>query len=237
MISISQPTFFPWIGYFDLIDQSDAFVILNDVQFTKQSWQQRNNFKCKTGLTLFTVPVISNKKDKQINEILIFNPNRSKKKFYSFLISNYSKAKYFNEYFELYVKKFNEGADSEKLNTLNENIILFTLSLLNIKTKIYFSSDFKIKDKKSEKIIKLCEELNYKKYLSSDGAKDYLVEDKSLFLKKNIEVLIHRYNHPNYNQLYPPFCSYTCVLDLIMNEGENSLKIIQSGRKKNKILF
>ena len=80
MLVISQPTFFPWIGYFDLIDQADTFVILDDVKFTKQSWQQRNNFKSDKGLVLFTMPIVSNKNENLINEISIFNPDRIKKK-------------------------------------------------------------------------------------------------------------------------------------------------------------
>ena len=56
-IFISQPTFFPWLGYFDMIDQVDKFIILDDVDFSYQSWQHRNNFKTPNGLGFFTVPV------------------------------------------------------------------------------------------------------------------------------------------------------------------------------------
>ena len=63
MLFLSQPTFFPWIGYYDLIDQSDIFVILDDVKFEKQSWHHRNNFKSKKGLELFTLPVLAGKKN------------------------------------------------------------------------------------------------------------------------------------------------------------------------------
>lgn len=237
MLVISQPTFFPWIGYFDLIDQADSFVILDDVQFTKQSWQQRNNFKGKNGLELFTIPIISNKKENLINEISIFNPDRLKKKFSSFLKTNYSKSKFFKDYHLTYIEKFNEGVESGKLNVLNKNLISHTLMLLDIKTKVYLSSNFKTNKKKTEKIIHLCDELNYKKYLSSEGAKNYLTEDKNLFTKKKINVLIHNYDHPEYKQLYQPFYSYACVLDLLMNEGNNSMNIILSGRKENKVLF
>ena len=56
-IAIAQPTYLPWLGYFDLIDQVDAFVFLDNVQFEKQSWQQRNRIKTPTGLQWLTVPV------------------------------------------------------------------------------------------------------------------------------------------------------------------------------------
>jgi len=54
---ISQPTFMPWLGWFDLADQADCLIILDDVQFSKQSWQQRNRLPSPSGLALLTVPV------------------------------------------------------------------------------------------------------------------------------------------------------------------------------------
>ena len=98
MIFISQPTFLPWIGYFDLIDQSDLFVILDDAKFEKQSWQQRNQFKTQNGFELFSIPVLSNNEG-LINEILIFNSKKITNKFVNFLNTNYSKAKY--KYFKI----------------------------------------------------------------------------------------------------------------------------------------
>src|SRR5207253_9418175 len=56
-VAISQPTYLPWLGYFDLIDQVGAFVLLDTVQFEKQSWQQRNRIKTPMGLQWLTVPV------------------------------------------------------------------------------------------------------------------------------------------------------------------------------------
>ena len=48
-VAIMQPTFLPWIGYFSLIDKVDEFIFLDNVQFDKRSWQQRNKIKTKTG--------------------------------------------------------------------------------------------------------------------------------------------------------------------------------------------
>jgi hypothetical protein len=56
-LAIAQPTYLPWLGYFGLLDQVDQFVILDTVQFEKQSWQQRNRIKTPTGLQWLTVPV------------------------------------------------------------------------------------------------------------------------------------------------------------------------------------
>ena len=236
MLFLSQPTFFPWIGYYDLIDQSDIFVILDDVKFEKQSWHHRNNFKSKNGLELFTLPVKAGK-SKLIKDIEIFNPERIQKKFKNFLITNYSKAKFFEDYFPIFIERFNIDSSSKKLIVLNNGLINLSLSILKIKKKILFSSSLEIDKKKSERIIDICKKCNEENYLSSIGAKDYLLKDQNKFVDNKIKVFLHNYKHPQYKQLYGKFYSYASILDLIMNEGDNSINIIRSGRKQNKKLF
>jgi hypothetical protein len=236
MLFLSQPTFFPWIGYYDLIDQSNIFVILDDVKFEKQSWHHRNNFKSKKGLEFFTVPTVVGEY-KYIKDIRIFNPERLQKKFKNFIITNYSKAKFFEKYFPIFIETFNNGSNSKKLLSLNIALLKFTLSFLQIERKILFSSSLNVDKKKSERIIEICKKCNENKYLSSLGAKEYLLNDRVKFISNQIEVLMHNYSHPEYSQLYGKFKPYACILDLIMNEGENSKNIIISGRKKNQKLF
>ena len=226
---ISQPTFFPWLGYFDMIRLVDKVVILDDVKFNYQSWQHRNHFKDPNGLKLFTIPVIDGKKKQNINHVKLQNPIFSKNKLIKFISSNYNKSLYFkgikHELFDIFDQSFKEG----KLLNLNMEIIKWCLKYLNIKTKIIFSSDLKLEKKKSERLIEICKKLNVDLYLSTIGAKDYLDKDKKLFLKSKIKINFHEYKHPIYNQLYGDFKEYACILDLILNEGSKSLSIIKSG--------
>ena len=99
------------------------------------------------------------------------------------------------------------------------------------------SSDLKIEEKRSEKIIAICDHFQRKEYFSSLGANEYLTEDKNLFIKKNIKIYLHNYEHPTYSQLYPPFIPNACILDLLFNEGKKSIEIIRQGRKLKKNLF
>ena len=64
-----------------------------------------------------------------------------------------------------------------------------------------------------------------------------MLKDQNKFIETQIEVFLHNYEHPQYKQLYGRFNSYASILDLIMNEGDNSINIIRSGRKQNKKLF
>ena len=236
MIAISQPTFFPWIGYFDIIDQVDIFVILDDVDFSKQSWHHRNKFKTAKDLEWFTIPVKS-LPNKRLNKVEIINSERLSIKFKKFIQTNYNKSNYYKSYSDDIFEIFDKSIVENNLANLNINIINFFLKELKINTKIKLSSELNINKKKSDKIIKICELFNERDYLSSTGSKIYLEEDKNIFIKKKINVFLHNYQHPIYIQLFPPFKSYACILDLVFNEGKNSLNVIKKGRNKNFSLF
>ena len=237
MLLITQPTFIPWIGYFDLIDQSKATVFLDNVKFSKQSWQQRNNFKTPLGLKTFTIPItFDSQKSNSINKILISNKNNLSRKFENFLISNYKKSKFFDNYFDNLMKIFSKNLKNGKLINLNLNFIIWFMEILKIKKKIFLSSELNCKKNKSDKIIEICKQLKYNNYLSTSGSLDYLREDLGLFKRNKINVYIHNYKHPIYSQNFNKFSEYASILDLIFNEGEASYKIIKSGRKKSTIL-
>ena len=104
------------------------------------------------------------------------------------------------------------------------------------KKKIFFSSKLETRKDKSYKIIEICKQLNYSNYLSTIGSLEYLSKDLALFKKNKINIFIHNYKHPIYNQNFNKFNEYACILDLIFNEGDASYNIIKSGRKENKIL-
>lgn len=229
IIMISQPTFFPWLGYFDMIRLVDKVVILDDVKFNYQSWQHRNHFKDPNGLKLFTIPVIDGKKKQNINHVKLQNPIFSKNKLIKFISSNYNKSLYFkgikHELFDIFDQSFKEG----KLLNLNMGIIKWCLTYLKVNTRIIYSSDLHLKNKKTERLIEICQKLGAKEYLSTAGAIDYLDKEMHLFSKAKIKIQFHNYNHPKYNQLFDGFKEYACILDLILNEGSNSLKILKSG--------
>ena len=99
-IGISQPTFFPWQGYLALINFVDEFIFLDDVQFDKRSWQQRNKIKQINKELLLTIPVISKgKRDQKINEVKINNNTNFIEKHLKSISLSYKKCKYFSDYY------------------------------------------------------------------------------------------------------------------------------------------
>ena len=81
ILSLMQPTYFPWLGYFNLIKQSDVFVVYTTTQLQKRSWQIRNKIKTSQGTTWLTIPLkLKGHTSKLIQDVLIDNSQQWKKK-------------------------------------------------------------------------------------------------------------------------------------------------------------
>jgi len=229
---IMQPTYLPWLGYFDLIDQSDVFIFLDNVQFEKQSWQQRNRIKTKKGLEWLTIPSITKGRLHQlINEVEIASSKMFPRNHLRTIEMIYKQAVYFEHNFVELYKIMTAGLNL--LCDLNISIIKWLSSVIGIPANFIHSSDLKPEGKRSSLLVDLCKKTGANNYLSTPGAKEYLIADYQKFSDAGIEVWLHNYEHPEYRQLYFPFMPYASVIDLLFNEGERSLEIIRSGRRKS----
>lgn len=228
-VVIMQPTYLPWLGYFDLMDQSDIFVFLDSVQFEKRSWQQRNRIKTSRGEQLLTVPVLSKGRQNQIiNQVAIDDQLNFSSQHIKAIKQNYAQAKYFNKYINQ-LEKF-LGKTHKSLVDLNIELIRWIKKELRIKTKLYRSSDLKVERSKTSLLIDICEGLGATDYLSPLGAKGYIKNDRA-FAQRHIKLEFHNYSHPEYNQLHDRFIPYLSVIDLMFNYGDQSMSVIRSGRK------
>ena len=229
-IAIMQPTYLPWVGYFDLIDRCDLFVILDDVQFEYQSWQHRNRIKTANGVHTLTIPVHrSNSVETSISEVLISYRQNWQKKHFAAIQQSYSKSTFYKSNYRpffsaLYQKKW------EKLVAFNMVIIEHIKNNLGIETPLVLSSDLKLKGNKTHRIVNICKALNATEYLSPIGSFNY-IEENNLFPENNIQLYYQHFQHPTYSQLYGEFLPYMAVIDLLFNEGVNSLAILRSGQK------
>lgn len=225
---IIQPTYFPWIGYFDLMDQSDYFVFLDSVQFEKRSWQQRNRIKTSAGELQLSVPVLTKGRFQQkISEVKIDHTRSFYKKHIKSIKFNYAKATFYNRYINglesILCQKHTYLAD------LNIELIKWIKAQLRIKTQLLRSSQLNVQGKKAELLVNICKVLDVQTYLSSIGSKSY-IQEGILFSDNNIKLRYHDFKHPTYHQLYGKFIPYLSTIDLVFNEGEKSLEIIRSGR-------
>jgi WbqC-like protein family len=230
-IVIAQPTFLPWAGWFDLADQADLLIVLDDVAFSKQSWQQRNRIRTPEGLSCLTVPVRSaGRLGQRILDTELAN-TRFAEKFMRTIAQNYSRAAYFDQYFPQMCATLGQSSSSGKLRDLNCGLIDWLAANLRVNTPRVRSSELGIEGKRGAYVAKLCEHMAASRYLSPAGAEDYLLEDRAEFDSRSISVELHVYEHPVYRQCFQPFLAYASVLDLLFNEGEAAGDILRSGRR------
>jgi hypothetical protein len=228
IISVHQPQYLPWLGYFDKIDKSDCFVFLDTVQYKKREFQNRNRIRTQKGCIWLTVPVKTKGLDRQnISDVYVDNEIDWADSHSKSLQMWYGTAPYFSRYYpffkDVYSKKW------KRLIDLNICIIEYILKQLDIKTKIYLESDIGTTEKSTQRIIEICKKLKADVYLSGTGGKAYLAEDE--FSQNSIGLRYQKFNHPEYAQRFiddnNPFTPYMSVIDLLFNEGPNSIAIIR----------
>jgi hypothetical protein len=225
IVSIHQPGYLPWLGFFKKILSSDIFVFLDDAQYVHRQWHNRNMIRTSQGSIWLSVPVNA-RSDSNINEVKIdygTNWPLTHKKSIKF---NYSKARHFEKYWglieEFYAKKF------DLLLDLNMEIIRYIIKELGITTKTIFSSELKIKEKGSDRNLSICKALGADTYLSGTLGVNYLKVDD--FTKNNISIQFQNFQHPVYGQCYDPFIPNMATIDLLFNEGENSIEILRNAK-------
>lgn len=229
IVGMMQPTYLPWMGYFEFMTRSDVFVFLDDVQFSKQSWQQRNRVHGPNGTLWLTVPVLHKGVGFQnINEVSINNNVGWSKKHLMSIEQSYSKSPFFENYISdvriLYGKTW------EKLVELNIAFIKMFMSKIGVETPTLLSSSMNISCGGNEKVLEICRRLNGDEFYEAAGGFDFI--DKTLFENAGVKVTFQEYKHPVYSQLHGEFVSHMSVIDLLFNEGPKSLDIILSGAKQ-----
>ncbi len=222
-----QPGYLPWLGFFELMERSDVFIIYDDVDYNTSSWRNRNRIRTKDGSAWLTVPVLTKGRSGQkINEVQI-NNNDSKwtQKHYKSLVQYYGRSPYFDRYNPFFRDLYNSSW--VKLIDLDMEIINYMRQELDIGTKIIYSSTLYGAGQKNVRIIEICREFAASEYISPNGAKSYI--EPQLFEQANIKLKFQNYKHPVYRQVYDGFVSHLSTVDLLFNHGGFSKEIIMSG--------
>jgi hypothetical protein len=225
-LAAHQPQYLPWLGLFDKLDRADVFVLLDNVQFTKNEWQNRNRIKGPAGWQWITVPV-RHRFPQIIKEVEIREDQPWRRKHVRALESNYGRAAFFEQTMPLLSDVL--GQAWAHLADLNIELIRKLADRLGIETDLRLGSEFDTRDDPSLRLLDLCLELDADSYLSGAGG-DYL--NRSAFTEAGVGVRIQEFAHPRYPQLHGDFEPFMSVVDLLMNCGSESFSIIESGRLK-----
>jgi len=229
--AILQPTYLPWLGYFEMISAVDIFVIYDHVQFVKKSWHHRNRIKGPNGEIMLTLPVKKSPLNTPIADIeLASTYEKVLSEHFVSISHSYKKAEYFGMYSKslesLYLAKYTSLAD------LTVAFIRYFCSQLGIATLFLRSSSLELNSSpldSTERVLELCRVAQITELYDANGAK-YLL-DASRFVRDDIDVVFQNYEPSSYTQLFSGFLPYMSVIDLLLNEGPNSLNIIKNGRQ------
>jgi len=225
-VAILQSNYIPWKGYFDMIRSVDEFILYDDMQYTRRDWRNRNLVKSPQGLHWLTIPVeVKGKFDQKIKDTKISDKNWAKDHWKTIKLF-YSKASHFKEYENIFEKTYGECESIELLSRVNYKWINLICGLLQISTKLSWSSDYELKEGKTERLIGLCQSAGATHYLSGPAAKDYIVPE--LFQQAKVELSYMDYSGYNeYPQLYGGFEQGVTILDLLFNTGPKALNYMK----------
>lgn len=228
-VSIHQPGYLPWLGYFEKIASADMHVFLDTVQFEKNSFDNRNRIRSHTGSIWLTVPVITRGKfgENYLNEAELDVKQPWQNKHWKTLSLNYAKAPYFSKYADFFEETYNN--EWKTLLKLNLHLTRYLLNQLGINTELVMASELAVDGKKSDLVLNICKKLEATTYLSGALGKDYLEIEN--FENNDIEVVFQQYLHPEYKQMFPGFVSHLSIVDLLFNHGPESLNILMNKKE------
>lgn len=228
-VSINQPAYLPWLGYFHRIARSDLHVVLDQVQFEKNSVTNRNKIRTANGWSWLTVPVKTKGKfgELEIDTITIDNTIWMQKHWKT-ICQYYGKAPFFEQYAPALAAIYERPW--ERLTDLTTELNGYFLKFaLGIETPLLYGSNLHSGGKKDELVLNICRDVGATTYISGPFGRNYLDEEK--FRQAGIAIEYHDYVHPVYPQQYQPFEPYMSTLDLIMNCGGKSLEVMMSGQQ------
>ena len=234
ILAVMQPTYMPWMGYFDLIDQADAFVFLDDVQLARQSWQTRNRIRGTNGAELMLSILVrhSGELDHSIAETRIAETKPWRKKHLRTIRQAYAKAPRGDEAASLWEMALKN--DDDRLGHFTSAAIGLVCKCLGIHTPTQRSTMIPDTAERIERLIGLCRQAGADTYLSPPGAAEYLHGDDApkRFESAGISLVFQRYEHPVYDQARADFLSHLGIIDLLAHVGiDDALDLIRSGRR------
>jgi hypothetical protein len=228
-----QPTYLPWLGYFDLMDQADAFVFLDDVQFSRQSWQQRNRIRAPQGLEWLSVPVVtSSRQGQSIREVEIVDPPAFVARHRGKLEARYRTAPHFDAFAPRLFATLEAGAADGHLAELNTRLIKMLAEQNGVRMpRLLSSCEIDSGPGRVERLVTICRALGADRYLSPLGSAGYLADAEDDFRRAGIDLVFHGYAHPSYPQLHSPFLPYASIVDLLFNDLPRASAWIRQGRR------
>jgi hypothetical protein len=224
ILSAHQLHYLPWLRYFHKIAHSDVFVVMDNIQYNKNGFQNRNKIKNAAGWMYLTIPIF-NKFQQDLDEVAIDNSQSWQKKHWNSLLCNYSKSPYWSDFKDFLEEIYRRPW--QKLNDINYGMLDFYLDYLGIKTKIVKASDLNVEGEDSVRLVNICKALGADTYLSGAYALEAYLDEK-VFKDAGIKIALQDWHCPEYKQQFMQagFIPDLAIVDLLFNHGKSSMNII-----------
>lgn len=250
IVSIHQPNYLPWLGFFDKLLRSDVLVILDNVQFPRgKTFISRAAIKTPQGPQWLSVPVLGKSGLTNISEVKIAANQPWSRKHLTALTANYGRSLYFDLYYPQLLACLQE--QFVNIAELNTRLIALLAGFLGARTKLVRASELMLqpspggeselglaRDKQQlglpvlegplglVRILDICRSLGASKYLTGQGVGTQRYMEETAFQKLGIKVIYQDFIHPAYNQLWGDFLPKMSVLDLLFNHGPEARGIL-----------
>lgn len=219
-LAIMQPYLFPYIGYFQLMNAADEFVVYDNIQYSKKGWINRNIILVNGKEDYITFPL---KKDSDYLDIKhrVLAENADQKKILNRIRESYKKAPYFNEAFPII-----ESAVLFRENNLFKyifNSLLVLKEYLAIKTPLIISSDIAIDHllKGENKVIAICKAKKATDYINPIGGVE--LYKKENFSRQGINLQFIKTGDINYLQFENKFIPSLSIIDVMMFNSKSEI--------------
>lgn len=221
-IAIMQPYFFSYIGYFQLINAVDEFVVYDNIQFTKKGWINRNRILVNGLVQYISLPL---KKDSDYlhvkNRFLSDTWDVERKKMLNRIIESYRKAPFFKETYEV-LERCIMYEDRNLFNFIFYSVQTL-VNYFNIDTKLTISSTLSINHqlKGEDKVIAICKEQQAGVYINPIGGVS--LYDRERFRSHNLELQFQKSNNIDYNQFINEFIPWLSIIDVMMFNSKDEI--------------
>lgn len=224
-VAIIQSSYIPWKGYFDIIRSVDEFVFLDDAQYTRRDWRNRNMIKTPAGLQWLTIPVETKGQfDAPIDSVRIAAPWAAKH--WTALRHAYARAPCFPDLAPRIEALYRSLDKETMLSLVNRRAIEEICAILGIDTPMRWSRDMPVRGLRTDRLLSICLDAGATEYISGPSARSYMEMHK--FAAAGITVRFVDYSgYPEYPQLHGAFAHGVTILDLLFSLGQNALSAMR----------
>jgi hypothetical protein len=225
-VAIVQSNYVPWRGYFDLIASVDEFILLDDAQYTRRDWRNRNRIRTPDGIRWLSIPVqVSGRYTQAINETRIAEPEWARSH-WDIIRSTYSRSPAFEVHAD-FLGGLYASAPEPFLSDINRHFLENINELLGIDTPLVDSMIYDPQGTKDERLLDLCLKAGAAEYVSGPSARSYLNEER--FELNDIHVRWFEYGpYAEYDQIHGPFVPDVSIIDVLLCGGTEAPTLVRS---------